>query len=161
MTTEYPYELALPNKYQNITRNIKFYETYSTKVIVGIQVKRQISPTLDVLKEVIITAIEAQKIRDKLNEKFGSNPNIGPRDKNNEIMLYINSFWRTLVFQAYLFLKKESITSTGDHPFGKAIDLRCPKGMTPADFCEFIDEQCDTLFNWFKIYSWGCHCSRR
>ena len=161
MTTEYPYELTLPNKYQNITRNIKFYETYSTKIIAGIRVRRQVAPTLDVLPEVLITASDGQKIRDKLNLQFGGNPKIGYRDRNNEIMLYINSFWRTYGLQEYLYYKKLSTTKKGDHPLGKAIDLKTPRGMTSLEYYLFIYDGCDTQFNWFKVYDNFVHCSRR
>ena len=161
MTHEYPHELVLPSKHQNITRNIKFYETYSTKIIAGIQVRRQVAPTLDVLEEVLITANDGQKIRDELNLKYGNDKKIGYRDRNNEIMLPINSFWRTYRLQEYLYDKKLSTTNTGDHPLGKAVDLKTPRGMTSLQFYLFIYDDCPTDFNWFKVYNNFVHCSRR
>jgi hypothetical protein len=154
-------EITRMNYNDHLTRNLIFGESWSTKVIAGIQFRRRVAPSGENLEEVKITAVEYQKIRDKLNEIHGTNKKIGPRDKLGEIMLYVNSFWRELIFQAWLFIHKKSTTSTGDHPFGRAIDLRCPTGMTPADFLKFITEKCNTKFNWFKVYSWGVHCSRR
>jgi len=151
----------MKNYNDKLTRNIKFGESWSTRVINGIEYKRQVPPTIEYLHDVTITAEEGQIIRDRLNEVYGSNPLIGYRDKNNEIMLLIDSFWREIIFQLYLYKKGLSTTKDGDHPKGKAIDLVTPKGMTPYQFYRFIRYKCNTKFNWFKVYRWGIHCSRR
>jgi len=144
-----------------LTKNISFRESWSTKVINGEEIKRQVPPTEEYMPEVIISAEDGQKIRDKLNEVYGNNPKIGNRNKLNEIMLLIGSFWRLAAFQLYLYKTKQSTTTTGDHPEGKAIDLLTPRGLTPWQFYLFIRNKCNTRFNWFKRYSWGVHCSRR
>lgn len=145
----------------HLTKNILFGESWSTEVINGQEVKRQVPPDEEYISEVIITAEDGQIIRDKLNEVYGNSPKIGNRNKLNEIMLLIGSFWRSAVFQLYLYKTKQSTTTTGDHPKGKAIDLWTPRGMTPRQFYLFIKNKCNTRFNWFKVYKWGVHCSRR
>jgi hypothetical protein len=149
-------------KYDDLlTRNIKYGECWSSVVKAGIVFRRRIPPEVKYMADIIITAEDGQVIRDKLNEVHGSDLKIGYRDKFGEIMLIINSFWRTLIYQWYLFIKKLSTTQTGDHPSGKAIDLKTPRGMTAFQFYLFIKHDCNTRFNWFKVYSWGVHCSRR
>lgn len=151
----------MKNYNDNLTRDIKFGESWSTRVINGIEYKRQVSPTIKYLHNVIITAEDGQVIRNRLNEVYGNNSKIGYRNKNNEIMLLIDSFWREIIFQLYLFKKGLSTTEDGDHPRGRAIDLVTPKGMTLHQFYWFIKHNCNTKFNWFKVYSWGVHCGRR
>lgn len=144
-----------------LTKNIIFGESWSTKIINGKEVKRQVPPDEKYIPDVLITAQEGQKIRDKLNEIYGGNMEIGYRNKLNEIMLLIGSFWRQLIFQLYLYNTKQSTTKTGDHPKGKAIDLLTPRGMTSKEFCSFIKEKCNTKFTKFIVYSWGVHCARK
>jgi hypothetical protein len=153
--------------YENLTRNITFRESFSTKVIAGIQIKRQVPPEEKYMPDVIMTAEDTQNIRDNLNRVFGADKRIGYRNKLNEIMIIINSFWRQGIFQHWLYInylnhrKPGSETDHSDHEEGTAIDLATPKGMTAQGFYLFIINECKTRFNWFKTYSWGVHCSRR
>lgn len=144
-----------------LTKNIKYGESWSTKVISDIEISRQTPPAEEYLPDVIITAEDGQVIRDTLNKVYGGNPKIGNRNKLNEIMLLIGSFWRSEVFQIYLFKTKQSTTTTGDHPKGKAIDLWTPRGLTPRQFYWFIKYKCKTRFTKFIIYGWGVHCARK
>ncbi|MCL5073859.1 MAG: hypothetical protein M1308_23650 [Actinobacteria bacterium] len=144
-----------------LTENIIFGESWSTKIINGKEIKRQVPPDEKYIPDILITAQEGQKIRDKLNEVYDDNMEIGYRNKLNEIMLIIDSFWRQLVFQLHLFLTEQSTTKTGDHPKGKAIDLLTPRGMTANQFYLFIKEKCNTKFTKFIVYNWGVHCARK
>lgn len=144
-----------------LTRNILFGECWSTIVIDGVEHKRRVKPESKCMPDVIISAEDSQIIRDRLNEVYGGNPKIGYRNKLNEIMILFNSFWRTAVFQFHLWITKQSTTNQSDHEEGRAVDLRTPRGMRPWTFYKFIKNKCNTRFNWFKVYYWGVHCSRR
>lgn len=144
-----------------LTKNIKYGECWSTIVICDVEYKRRVPPGIKYLPDVFISAEDSQIIRDRLNEVYGSNPRIGYRNKLNEIMILFNSFWRTGVFQLHLKTTKQSTTNQSDHEEGTAVDLRTPRGFIPWTFYRFIKTKCNTRFNWFKVYSWGVHCSRR
>ena len=148
-----------------LTRNILFGESWGSVLRMGVVFRRSIKPLIEFIKNVFITANETQKIRDKLNEKYKDSPAIGYRNKQNEIMIIINSFWRTIVYQYYLYKKKLSTCDgykhKSQHQLGKAVDLKTPRGMTPCEFYLFIKNECNTKFTWFKIYSWGVHCDWR
>ena len=148
-----------------LTRNILFGESWSSVLRMGIVFRRSVKPDIEFIVNVFITADETQKIRDKLNEKYKDSPAIGYRNKQNEIMIIINSFWRTVIYQYYLYKKKLSICDgykrKSQHQLGKAVDLRTPRGMTPYEFYLFIKNECNTIFTWFKIYTWGVHCDWR
>lgn len=148
-----------------LTRNIIFGESWSSVVKMGIVFKRSIKPDIEFIENVCITAEEVQKIRNRLNEVYGESPAIGYRNKTDEIMAIINSFWRTIIYQYYLYKKKLSTCDgykrKSQHQLGKAVDLKTPKGMTPYEFYLFIKNECNTRFTWFKVYSWGVHCDWR
>jgi len=148
-----------------LTRNIVFGETWSSVVKMGMVFRRSVKPTIEFMENVFSTAREVQKIRGTLNEVYGESPAIGYRDKLNEIMIIINSFWRTAIYQYYLYKKKLSTCDgyrrKSQHQLGKAVDLKTPRGMTPYEFYIFIKEECKTIFTWFKVYSWGVHCDWR
>ncbi len=163
MTHEYPYEKGTEPEFYNdpLTENIKYGESWSTKVINGVEIKRQVPPDFKNLENVFISAEDSQTIRNKLNEVYGNNPRIGYRNKLNEIIIIFNSFWRTGVFQFHLWITGQSPTNISDHEEGTAVDIRTPRGMRPWTFYRFIKTKCNTRFNWFKVYRWGVHCSRR
>ena len=153
-------------KYKDkLTRNIVFGECWSSVVRLGIVFRRKIKPIFEVMDNIFITADETQKIRNRLNEVYGYNPKIGYRNRLNEIIIIINSFWRTAVYQRYLYIKKLTICDgykrKSQHQLGKAVDLKTPRGMTPYEFFIFIKDKCNTKFTWFKVYSWGVHCDWR
>jgi len=148
-----------------LTKNIIFGESWSTKVINGKEVKRQIPPEEKYIPDVLLTAQDTQIVRNRLNEEYGNDPKIGYRNKLNEIMAIINSFWRQTAFQNYLYKKKQT-TADGykkisGHQKGTAVDLANPKGMTSKQFMDFIKTKCKTRFTYFKLYTWGVHCERR
>jgi len=145
----------------NLTPNFKFKESWSTEVISGFEYKRRIPPTPKYIPLIFKGAFNLQKIRDRLNEKFGSNPKIGRRNKLGEIVIDVGSWWRTKIFQRYLKLTGQSTTSTGNHPKGIAIDLDTPRGMTPTQFRNFIRDECNTDFTFYIVYRWGVHCDWR
>jgi len=149
----------------NLTRNIVFGEAWSSLVRLGIVFRRKIKPIFEVMDNIFVTAEETQKIRNRLNEVYGSNPKIGYRNRLNEIIIIINSFWRTAIYQFYLYQKNLTICDgykrKSQHQFGKAVDLKTPRGMTPYEFFTFIKDECNTRFTWLKIYSWGVHCDWR
>ncbi|GAI95661.1 unnamed protein product, partial [marine sediment metagenome] len=136
-------------------------ESWSTEVINGVGYGRKIAPTIEFIPLILKGAKNVQKIRDRLNEKFGNNPKIGRRNKLGEIVVDVASWWRTIIFQIYLYRTKQSTTSTGNHPRGIAIDLYTPRGITPAQFRDFIRDGCDTDFTYFITYGWGVHCDWR
>ena len=144
-----------------LARNIKYGESWSTKVVNGVEVKRQVPPDIKCLPDVFITAEDAQIIRNRLNEVYGNNPKIGYRNKLNEIIIIFNSFWRTEVFQFHLWITGQSTTNQSDHEEGTAVDIANPRGMNSWTLYRFIKNKCNTRFNWFKRYYWGIHCSRR
>ncbi|MBA7476355.1 hypothetical protein ES707_11740 [subsurface metagenome] len=155
-------EIYIPTKYNDrLERNFIFGESWSTEVINGVEYERRIAPTIEFISLILKGAFNLQKIRDQLNEKFGSNPKIGRRNKLGEIVIDVASWWRTKIFQIYLKRTKQSITSTGKHPKGIAIDLYTPRGMTPRQFRDFIRDECDTDFTYFITYGWGVHCDWR
>jgi len=151
--------ILLPNTL--ITRNISWKETWSSRRYPGFTRRRVVEPGEQYVENVIKTAIEAQKIRDMLNKTYGYDNAIGVRDKNKEIMLFNNSFWRAYEFQYWLYKTKKSTTKKGQHPLGLAIDLPTIIGISPWDFYEFIKYKCNTNFSWFRVYGWGVHCDRR
>ena len=149
-----------------LTRNFIFKESWSTEVITkpdcgSVEYKRRVPPPKEKIPLIYKGAFNLQKIRNRLNEKFGSNPKIGRRDKFGEIVVDVASWWRTVVFQLYLYLTGQSTTSTGNHPKGIAIDLYAPRGMTPKQFRNFIRDECNTDFTYYIIYRWGVHCNWR
>ena len=149
-----------------LTRNFIFGESWSTEVITkpdsgSIEYSRKIPPSKEFIPLIYRGAFNAQKIRDKLNERFGDNPKIGRRDKKGEIVLIVGSWWRTKEFQLYLYLTGQSTTSTGNHPKGIAIDYYTPRGMTPKQFRDFIKNECNTDFTYYILYKWGIHCDWR
>lgn len=158
-----PYCLAgIPTEYNDrIEKNFIFGESYSTEVIKGREYERRVKPTDEYLPLVILGAAQVQKIRDKLNEVFGTTPGMGRRNILNEIVVDIASWWRTKVFQIHLKNTRQSTTSTGHHPKGIAIDLYTPRGMSPTQFRNFIRDECNTIFTHYIIYGWGVHCDWR
>ena len=149
------------NKQDKLTDNFIFGESWSTEVISGFEYRRRIPPTKSYIPLIFKGAFNLQKIRNRLNEKFGSNPKIGRRNKLGEIVVDIASWWRAKIFQRYLKLTGQSTTSTGTHPKGIAIDIYTPRGMIPTQFRNFIRDECNTDFTFYIVYRWGVHCDWR
>ena len=127
-----------------LTRNFKYGESWSSKRIAHITFKRRVRPDNIFLDNVLQSAGEAQKIRDKLGKP-----------------LYASSWWRTAKFQYWLYITGRSTTDNSKHELGIAIDFKTPRGMTPRQFFDFIINECNTNFRGFGIYYWGVHCDMR
>ena len=153
--------MIMMNKQDKLTDNFIFGESWSTEVIGGFEYRRRIPPTKSYIPLIFKGAFNLQKIRNRLNEKFGSNPKIGRRNKLGEIVVDVGSWWRTKIFQKYLKLTGQSTTPTGNHPKGIAIDLDKPRGMTSTQFRNFIRDECNTDFTFYIVYRWGVYCDWR
>ena len=128
-----------------MTRNFKYGESWSSKRIAHITFKRRVRPdNIFFLDNVLKSANEAQKIRDKLGKP-----------------LHANSWWRTGEYQDYLYRSRQSTTDNSKHELGIAIDFKTPRGMTPRQFFDFIVNECNTKFRGFGIYYWGVHADMR
>jgi len=127
-----------------LTNDFKYGESWSSKRIAHITFKRRVKPDFVFLDNVLQSATEAQKIRDKLGKP-----------------LYANSWWRTDIFQDYLYRSGQSTTKNSKHELGIAIDFKTPRDMTPRQFFYFIKNDCNTNFRAFGIYYWGVHCDMR
>ncbi len=152
------FEIYTPINYNDkIAPNFILGESYSTQIINRVEYRRKIKPTIEYIPRVLIGAKFVQNVRDRLNEIYGGNINIGPRNSLNDIILLVASWWRTYEFQRWLFDTKQTTTTTGQHPQGLAIDLYTPRGMNSIQFRNFIRDKCNTGFTNYITYAWGVH----
>ena len=123
--------------------------------------KRAVEPCKEYFANLKITAVNGQIIRDRLNEVFGNDLRIGKRNRQGEIYITVNSWWRTRIFQLYLYLSKKSTVKVSKHQSGIAIDIARIKGMTVRRLRVFIEDECNTAFTKIIEYSWGLHLDWR
>ena len=148
-------------KYEKLTRNFIWHETWSSIRLIKITFKRAVEPCKCLFAKLKKTAINVQIIRDRLNEVYGNNYKIGQRNRQGEIYITVNSWWRTRVFQLYLYLSKKSTAKKSKHELGIAIDIAKIKGLTVRQLRKFIENECDTIFTKLIEYSWGLHLDWR
>ena len=142
-----------------LTRNFILLETYSTEVVNGVEIKRQIKPQYIYLNRLIRVAENVQKIRDRLNLEFKNNLLIGHRNSSGEIYIIVSSWFRTNEFQHYLYTADPPLSTTDDsrHEKALAIDINRIKGLAVRQLHNFIKEKCNTEFTQFIEYDWGLH----
>jgi len=156
--TEAEYE-TLGRTY-HLTKDFVLGEFYSTQVVNGVQISRAVKPPFIYFEEILKTAINAQIIRDRLNDVYGENPAIGIRNSAGEIILIVGSGWRSNAFQYWLWTNLKSTTNDSQHELGKAVDLNIVPGLTMEQFVNLV-EVSDTDFTWIKKYAWGLHFDTR
>jgi len=157
--TEEEYE-RIGKDYQ-LTRNFVLGEFYSSQVINGVKTTRAVKPPYIYFEEILLTAQEAQKIRDMLNEVYGHDLSVGIRNSAGEIIVIVGSGWRTNAFQYWLWSNGKSTTNDSKHEYGLAIDINRIPGLGVSELLNFIKTRCATSFTWFKEYDWGLHLDRR
>ena len=148
-----------------LTKNFIWKETWSSIRLIKITFKRAVEPCISfgfiLVDNLRKTAINIQIVRDRLNEVFGDDLRIGKRNRQGEIYIKVNSWWRTRIFQLYLYLSKKSTVKVSKHQSGIAIDIARIKGMTVRQLKLFIQNECDTVFTKIIEYSWGLHLDWR
>lgn len=144
-----------------LTKNFIWKEAWSSIRLMRITFKRAVEPCKEYLENIKITAINVQLIRDRLNEIYGDDLRIGKRNRQGEIYIKVNSWWRTRIFQLYLYLSKQSTVKVSKHQSGIAIDIARIRGMTVVELRFFIRNKCDTAFTKIIEYSWGLHLDWR
>lgn len=149
------------NKWDKLTTNFTWVETWSSIRLIKITFKRAVEPCLGYYANLKKTAKNIQIVRDRLNEAFGDNPRIGLRNRQGEIYITVNSWWRTRIFQLYLYLSRKSTVKISKHQTGIAIDIAKIKGLTVRQLRLFIEDECDTAFTKIIEYSWGLHLDWR
>lgn len=158
-----------------LTRNFKAWEFYSSEVKLIYSketlVTHQIPFPETLFDTIQQTAVELQMIRDYLNyyykhnkfkNKKGELVIIGDRKnpysyQHTEIILPVNSGWRTFSLQLWLVKKKKSTAKKSQHNYGVAADIPTPIGMTPVEFMEFIVNTVPSDFKRIYVYRWGLH----
>ncbi len=149
------------NKTTKLTANFIWAEAWSSIRLIRITFKRAVEPCENYIDNIQKTADSVQIFRDRLNEKFGWNRKIGRRNRLGEIYVTANSWWRTWIFQLYLYLSGKSTVKVSKHQSGIAIDIAKIKGLTVHQLRLFIENECDTEFTTFIEYSWGIHLDWR
>ena len=149
------------DKYDKLATNFTWHEAWSSIHLIGITFKRAVEPCLIYYANIKKTAANAQVIRDNLNRVYGDNRRIGHRNRQGEIIIRVNSFWRTWIFQLYLYLSKKSTAKVSKHETGIAIDIARVPGLSAAELRCFIEDECDTAFTKILEYSWGLHLDWR
>ncbi len=144
-----------------LTTNFSWVETWSSIRLIRITFKRAVEPYKEYLANIKITAINIQIVRDCLNMAFGNDLRIGKRNRTGQIYITVNSWWRTRIFQLYLYLSRQSTVKVSKHQSGIAIDIARIKGMTVRELRLFIEDECDTAFTKIIEYSWGLHLDWR
>ena len=159
MMSEQEYD-QLGKRYQ-LTRNFVLGEFYSSEVVIGVKTSRAVKPPYIYFEMILKTAQDAQRIRDMLNEVYGSDPRIGIRNSAGEIIVIVGSGWRTNAFQYYLWSHGKSTTNDSRHEYGIAIDINRIPGIGVGELLNFIKTRCGTSFTWDKEYEWGLHLDSR
>jgi len=149
------------DRYDNLTDNFKWRETWSSIRLIKITFRRAVEPCKCLFANLKKTAINIQIIRDRLNEVYGDNYRIGRRNRQGEIYITVNSWWRTRIFQLYLYLSRKSTVKISKHQTGIAIDIAKIKGLTVRQLKDFIKNECETDFTKIIEYSWGLHLDWR
>ena len=146
---------------EKLTKNFTWKEAWSSIRLIRITFKRAVEPCEEYIANIKTTAINVQMIRDRLNEIYGDDLRIGKRNRQGEIYITVNSWWRTRIFQLYLYLSKKSTVKVSKHQWGIAIDIARIKGMTVTELRFFIRNKCDTIFTKIIEYKWGIHMDSR
>ena len=149
------------NKLTKLTTNFTWLETWSSIRLIRIIFKRAVEPCSEFINNLKNTAKNIQIVRDCLNIVFGHDPKIGARNRQGEIYITVNSWWRTRIFQLYLYISGKSTVKVSKHEIGIAIDIAKIKGLTVRQLRLFIENECETDFTKIIEYSWGLHLDTR
>lgn len=109
--------------------NFKWKESYSTVRFGGKDYQDVIEPYEEYVDNVVLTAMEIQKLRDYIN-----------------LPLVINSWWRTPYYNAVL----SGSSKKSQHLLGLAVDVKCPRGIRIDDLLSYAKKV--TNFKWYKVY---------
>lgn len=148
-------------KLTRLTDNFIWGESWSSIRLARITFKRAVEPCTVFLDSINNTAENIQKVRNTLNEEYFYNRQVGTRNRKDEIIIRVNSWWRTKIFQDYLYTSGKSTVSISKHQTGIAIDIARVPGFTVRQLRDFIISECETDFTKIIEYKWGLHLDSR
>ena len=134
------------DKLTKLTDDFTWGESWSSIRLMRITFKRAVEPCTVFLDRITNTTENTQLVRKALNEEYFYNRQVGTRNRKGEIIIRVNSWWRTRVFQEYLYASRKSTVSVSKHQTGIAIDIARVPGLTVRQLRDFIINECETDF---------------